>query len=127
MNLFNLSKLSPDEILAGSFGIECESLRAHGGGELSLTPHPVVFGDKLTNPLITTDFSESQIEIITPTFSTVDETFDTFLFLSDVVNSSLPDDEYLWFQSIPCILPYWDYRHRGTVRIWLKSMELKNR
>ena len=108
MNLFNLSKLSPDEILAGSFGIECESLRAHGGGELSLTPHPVVFGDKLTNPLITTDFSESQIEIITPTFSTVDETFDTFLFLSDVVNSSLPDDEYLWFQSIPCILPYWD-------------------
>ena len=25
-----------------------------------------------------------------------------------MVNSSLPEDEYLWFQSIPCILPYWD-------------------
>lgn len=108
MNLLNLSKVSSDEILAGSFGIEWESLRAKGDGELSLTPHPEVFGDKLTNPLITTDFSESQIEIITPTFNTIDKAFDTFSLLADLVNSSLPDDEYLWFQSIPCILPYWD-------------------
>ena len=57
MNLFNLSKLSTNEILAGSFGIEWESLRARGEGELSLTPHPKAFGDKLSNPLITTDFS----------------------------------------------------------------------
>ena len=108
MNLLNLSKLSSDEILAGSFGIEWESLRAKGDGELSLTPHPEIFGDKLTNPLITTDFSESQIEIITPTFNTIEKAFNTFSLLSDLVNSSLPDDEYLWFQSIPCILPYWD-------------------
>ena len=108
MNLLNLSKLSSREILKGSFGIEWESLRAKGEGELSLTPHPEVFGDKLTNPLITTDFSESQIEIITPTFDTIDEAFNTFSLLADLVNSSLPEDEYLWFQSIPCILPYWD-------------------
>lgn len=108
MNLLNLSKLSSDEILAGSFGIEWESLRAKGDGELSLTPHPEIFGDKLTNPLITTDFSESQIEIITPTFNTIEKAFDSFSLLSDLVNSSLPEDEYLWFQSIPCILPYWD-------------------
>lgn len=108
MNLLSLSKLSTDELLAGSFGIEWESLRARGEGELSLTPHPSAFGDKLTNPLITTDFSESQIEMITPTFDTVDEAFDTFSLLADLVNSSLPEDEYLWFQSIPCILPYND-------------------
>ena len=108
MELSNLSKISSQDILAGSFGIEWESLRAKGDGELSLTPHPEIFGDKLTNPLITTDFSESQIEIITPTFDTIDEAFDTFSMLSDLVNSSLPEDEYLWFQSIPCILPYWD-------------------
>ena len=108
MELLNLSKFSSNEILAGSFGIEWESLRAKGDGELSLTPHPEIFGDKLTNPLITTDFSESQIEIITPTFNTIDNAFDTFSMLSDLVNSSLPEDEYLWFQSIPCILPYWD-------------------
>lgn len=108
MDLLNLSKLSSDEILSGSFGIEWESLRAKGDGELSLTPHPEVFGDKLTNPLVTTDFSESQIEIITPTFDTIDEAFDTFSLISDIVNSSLKEDEYLWFQSIPCILPYCD-------------------
>ena len=108
MDLSNLCKLSPEEILKGSFGIEWESLRAHSDGKLSLTPHPEVFGDKLTNPLITTDFSESQIEIITPTFDSIDEAFDVFSLLADLVNASLPDDEYLWFQSIPCILPYYD-------------------
>lgn len=108
MKFENLLKLSSDEILAGSFGIEWESLRAKEDGKLSLTPHPAVFGDKLTNPVITTDFSESQIEIITPTFDTIDEAYDTFSLLADLVNASLPDDEYLWFQSIPCILPYWD-------------------
>ena len=108
MNLKDLSKLSSEEILAGSFGIEWEALRVKSDGNLALSPHPAIFGDKLTNPLITTDFSESQIEIITPTFDSVEEAFNTFLLLSDVVNSSLPEDEYLWFQSIPCILPYYD-------------------
>ncbi len=108
MDLSNLCKLSTEEILKGSFGIEWESLRAHSDGKLSLTPHPEVFGDKLKNPLITTDFSESQIEIITPTFDSIDEAFDVFSLLADLVNASLPDDEYLWFQSIPCILPYYD-------------------
>ena len=108
MNFKSLTKIPTNEILEGSFGIEWESLRANGDGELSLTPHPEIFGDKFTNPLITTDFSESQIEIITPAFDTIDEAFSTFSLLSDLVNSSLPEDEYLWFQSIPCILPYWD-------------------
>lgn len=108
MKLLNLSKIPIDEILAGSFGIEWESLRAKDEGKLSLTPHPEVFGDKLNNPVVTTDFSESQIEIITPTFNTIDKAFDVFSLLSDIVNSSLPEDEFLWFQSIPCILPYWD-------------------
>lgn len=97
MKFENLLKLSSDEILAGSFGIEWESLRAKEDGKLSLTPHPAIFGDKLTNPVITTDFSESQIEIITPTFDTIDEAYDTFSLLADLVNASLPDDEYLWF------------------------------
>ena len=78
MILKNLAKIPSDEILEGSFGIEWESLRAKDDGKLSLTPHPAVFGDKLTNPLVTTDFSESQIEIITPTFDTIDDAFENF-------------------------------------------------
>ncbi|WP_461462594.1 glutamate--cysteine ligase [Methanobrevibacter sp.] len=108
MNLYKLKDFTARQILRGSFGIEWESLRVKSDGKLSLTPHPTVFGNKFTNPLVTTDFSESQIEIITPTFNTIDKAFDTFSILSDLVNSSLPEDEYLWFQSIPSILPYWD-------------------
>ena len=93
MNLSNLDKLSREELLSGSFGIEWESLRAHSTGELCLTPHPEVFGDKFTNPIVTTDFSESQIEIITPTFDSIDKAFDNFSLLSDIVNASLPEDE----------------------------------
>ena len=112
MNIFNLDNISQqltnDELLKGSFGIEWESLRAHSNGMLSLRPHPSVFGNKSTNPLITTDFSESQIEIITPTFDTIDEAYEVFNLLADLVNTSLPEDECLWFQSLPCILPYFD-------------------
>ena len=107
--IFNLSQLhknaSSEDLKQGSFGIEWEGLRVRANGELSLTPHPEIFGNKLSNPYITTDFSESQIEIITPTFDTIDEAFSFFSFMSDLVNSSLDDDEFLWFQSLPCILP----------------------
>ncbi|ADC46316.1 bifunctional glutamate-cysteine ligase/glutathione synthetase GshF [Methanobrevibacter ruminantium M1] len=121
--IFNLSQiknnLSSEQLKEGSFGIEWECLRVKENGELSLSPHPEIFGDKLTNPYITTDFSESQIEIITPAFDTIDEAFSFFSFMSDLVNSSLSDDEYLWFQSLPCILPESDkipiakYKGRG--------------
>ncbi|MBR5504546.1 MAG: glutamate--cysteine ligase [Methanobrevibacter sp.] len=105
-NLHQLHKnLTSEDLKKGSFGIEWEGLRVHNNGELSLRPHPEIFGNKLNNPYITTDFSESQIEIITPTFDTIDDAFSFFSFMSDLVNSSLPDDEYLWFQSLPCILP----------------------
>lgn len=107
--IFDLSfikeNLDAEDLKKGSFGIEWEGLRVRESGELSLSPHPEVFGNKLSNPFITTDFSESQIEIITPTFDTIDEAFSFFSFMSDLVNSALDDDEYLWFQSLPCILP----------------------
>ena len=104
--LSNVKKLvNGEELLAGHFGIEVEGLRVDREGNLSLKPHPKIFGNKLTNPFITTDFSESQIEIITPAFDDIDEAFDFFTFISDLVNVSIDDDEYIWFQSLPCILP----------------------
>ena len=106
MELITLTKIPGNEILAGLFGIEWEALRVKSDGKLALSPHPEVFGDKLKNPVVTTDFSESQIEIITPTYNTIDEAFATFSLLADIVNFSLRDDEYLWFQSLPAILPY---------------------
>lgn len=105
-NLHQLHKnLTREDLKKGSFGIEWEGLRVRNDGRLSLKPHPEIFGNKLTNPYITTDFSESQIEIITPAFDSIDDAFEFFSFMADLVNSSLSDDEYLWFQSLPCILP----------------------
>ena len=46
-------------------GIEKESLRARPDGSLATTPHPAVLGSPLTHAHITTDFSESLIELIT--------------------------------------------------------------
>ena len=52
--------------LEGLFGLEKENLRVDRAGNLALTPHPAVFGNKLKHPYVTTDFSESQVEMITP-------------------------------------------------------------
>lgn len=102
----NIKKiLTPKEIMEGNFGLEKEGLRINDKGELSLSPHPECFGNKLTNPFITTDFSESQVEIVTPTFDSINEVYQCLSFLVDIVNTSIPEDEYIWNQSLPCILP----------------------
>ena len=54
------------ETLTFQRGIERELLRTTHQGALALTQHPNVLGAKLTHPSITTDFSESQLELITP-------------------------------------------------------------
>ncbi len=97
--------LTGKEILMGNFGFEKEGLRINDKGELSLTPHPDVFGDKLKNPYITTDFSESQVEIVTPTFDSIKEAYQCLTFIVDIVNTSIPTDQYIWNQSLPCKLP----------------------
>ena len=92
------------EILKGTFGIEREGLRVDSNGNLSRKKHPKAFGEKLSNPYITTDFSESQIELITPTFNSLEEVYD---FLSSLYNIAALEleDEYLWPQSMPCKIP----------------------
>ena len=64
-----------DEILRGNFGVEREGLRVGVKGELSRNKHPKVFGNKIMNPYITTDFSESQIELIMPAFNSCEKTY----------------------------------------------------
>lgn len=92
------------ELLKGNIGIEREGVRVNENGMLSKENHPSVFGDKLKNPYITTDFSESQMELITPTFKSSE---DTYNFLNNLYDISVLEikDEYLWPQSMPCIIP----------------------
>lgn len=90
--------------LEGLFGLEKENLRVDRAGNLALTPHPAVFGNKLKHPYVTTDFSESQVEMITPPLPEISQTVGFLETIHDIVCLEL-GDELLWPQSIPPILP----------------------
>ena len=55
-------------LMRGNIGIEKESLRI-SDLKLSKIPHDHVLGSALYNKYITTDFSDAQIEFITPPFN----------------------------------------------------------
>ncbi|MGM9924666.1 MAG: bifunctional glutamate--cysteine ligase GshA/glutathione synthetase GshB, partial [Bacillus sp. (in: firmicutes)] len=98
---FNLfSTLSNKQILDVNIGLEREGLRVTSEGALSLTAHPAVFGDKKEHPYITTDFSESQIELITPVFHTTNDAVDFLDSLYNIAALEL-DNEFIWPQSMP--------------------------
>ncbi|MEL7668911.1 glutamate--cysteine ligase [Methanobacterium sp.] len=91
-------------LVEGNFGLEKECQRVLSSGDLALTPHPTLFGDKTKNPRITTDFSESQIEMITATFNSVEEVYEELNTISKEVESSI-GNELLWPLSMPPKLP----------------------
>lgn len=91
-------------LFEGKFGLEKENVRVTKEGHLSLKEHPLTFGDKSKNPFITTDFSESQIELITPPMASIEEAYNLLDTLNNIVTLNL-DNEYLWPQSLPPILP----------------------
>ena len=88
----------------GLFGLEKENIRVDEHGNLAQTLYPEVFGNKFRHPYITTDFSESQIEMITPPLPDIRQTIGFLETIHDIVSLELTD-EYLWPQSIPPILP----------------------
>ncbi|MDH6431410.1 MULTISPECIES: bifunctional glutamate--cysteine ligase GshA/glutathione synthetase GshB [unclassified Paenibacillus] len=92
------------ELFHGEFGLEKENVRVDPEGRLALTPHPKAFGNKMENPYIQTDFSESQIEMVTPSFDSIDETYNFLEALQDIVSLELKE-EYLWPSSNPPRLP----------------------
>jgi glutamate--cysteine ligase len=87
----------------GRKGVEKESLRVTPAGEIAQTRHPAALGAPLTNENITTDFSESLIELVTPPFR---ETWELLQYLCDIhqfVYRHL-DEELLWSTSMPCAI-----------------------
>lgn len=88
-------------------GIEKESLRAQPDGALALTPHPAALGSPLTHPHITTDFSESQLELVTGAHLGIAECLDELTQIHQAVYQAMhaAGDELLWVSSMPCVLP----------------------
>jgi glutamate--cysteine ligase len=99
-----LSTLAPARLQGIRRGIEKESLRATADGALALTPHPAALGSALTHPHITTDYSESQIELITGVHASVEQCLEELTNIHQFVYRAL-DDELLWVSSMPCRLP----------------------
>ena len=99
-----LQRLSADRLQGIRRGIEKESLRATPSGALALTPHPAALGSALTHPHITTDYSESQLELITGVHATPESCLEELLHIHQFVVRAL-GDEMLWVSSMPCQLP----------------------
>ena len=105
MKLLERLRALPAGALAGlKRGIEKESLRVRADGSLALTPHPEKLGAALTHPHITTDFSESQLELITGVHSDADGCLQELAEIHQVVIRAI-GAELLWASSMPCNLP----------------------
>lgn len=86
-------------------GIERETLRVNENGELAQTTHPKALGSALTNPFITTDFAEPQLELVTPTYKTEDGALNSLKNIHIFINKNLEKGEMMWHFSMPCKLP----------------------
>jgi glutamate--cysteine ligase len=87
----------------GRRGLERESLRVTPDGHISQSPHPRSLGSSLTNPHITTDYSEALIELVTPTFRDNEELLQYLGDLHQFVYGHL-EEELLWATSMPCVM-----------------------
>lgn len=87
----------------GSIGLEKECLRVDKQGKLSQQPHPKTLGSALTNPYITTDYSEALLEFITPPLQSSDEVLAFMQKLHRFVYANL-GEESLWSASMPCVV-----------------------
>ncbi len=102
-----LAALTPQRLQGIRRGIEKESLRTRADGTLAATPHPQALGSPLTHPHITTDFSESQLELVTGVHASVPAALAELTQIHQVVYHELAalGDEMLWASSMPCRLP----------------------
>ncbi len=103
----DVQALTAQQMVGLRRGLEKESLRAQPDGKLALTPHPQALGSTLTHPHITTDFSESQPELVTGVHARVEDCLNELALIHRVVYQELArqGDEMLWVSSMPCGLP----------------------
>ncbi|HEM6081799.1 TPA: bifunctional glutamate--cysteine ligase GshA/glutathione synthetase GshB [Streptococcus suis] len=100
-----LQKLSPNSpILQATFGLERESLRINADNSVAQTPHPEALGSRSFHPYIQTDYSEPQLELITPVAHSTKEARRFLGAITDVAMRSMEKTEYLWPLSMPPVI-----------------------
>ncbi|KXT75919.1 bifunctional glutamate--cysteine ligase GshA/glutathione synthetase GshB [Streptococcus sp. DD12] len=104
MNLTNILQQTIDSLplWEASFGVEREALRIQDDqARIAQTDHPASLGNRSFHPYIQTDFSEAQLELITPVCQSSAETIRYLRALTDVTLRSLAENERLWPLSMP--------------------------
>lgn len=85
-------------------GLEKEGLRVSEKGGISQMPHPQAFGCALTHPNITTDFSESLIELVTPPMHNAQKALEFLSKTQHYLYYHLPKKQSFWTASMPCVI-----------------------
>jgi glutamate--cysteine ligase len=87
-------------LAGGRRGLEREGLRVTPAGRVSARAHPRALGSALCNPHVTTDFSESLLELVSPTFT---DNASLVKYLGDLHHfvTRFLGEELLWAASMP--------------------------
>ena len=88
-------------LLDMSRGIEREALRIDKNGHLAQDEHPKALGSALTHSRITTDYSESLLEFITPVCHSIDQLLEG-LTQTHAYSVRHLNGQELWPVSMPC-------------------------
>lgn len=84
-------------------GVERETLRVNTDGGIATSAHPSELGSALTHEWITTDFSESLLEFITPPESDAKTSIAQLIDIHKFTYESI-GEEFLWPMSMPCFI-----------------------
>lgn len=85
-------------------GLEIEEQRIDQHGRLSRRPHPSQLGSRTFHPYFQTDFTESQLEVITDPNPNIGGTLDQLDTFQTVVYRSLEGDDRIWPLSMPPVM-----------------------
>lgn len=85
-------------------GLEIEEQRIDQHGRLSRQPHPSKLGSRTFHPYLQTDFTETQLEVITDPNPNIGGTLDQLDTLQTVVYRSLEGDDRIWPLSMPPVM-----------------------
>lgn len=85
-------------------GLEIEEQRIDQHGRLSRRPHPSQLGSRTFHPYFQTDFTESQLEVITDPNPNIGGTLDQLDTLQTVAYRSLEGDDRIWPLSMPPVM-----------------------
>ncbi len=85
-------------------GLEKEGLRVSSKGGISQVSHPHTLGCALTHPNITTDFSESLVELVTPALGSATKMLSFLENTQHYLYHHLPKNQNFWTTSMPCVI-----------------------